>query len=144
MRAAYTWSKIIDLTSGFRSRSSTYTDPLDPRLDRAVADFDVPQRLVISGIWQLPLDRHIDNGFMKKVAGGWQFNGIATFQGGQPFTLYSDNDSSQQGNGLDRPDIDRTDSVPESAQHHHLLRFQHRKLPGRARDRQLLVQSQFV
>ena len=53
----------------------------------------------------MPLDRHFDNGFMKKLTNGWQFNGIATFQGGQPFTLYSDNDSSQQGNGLDRPDI---------------------------------------
>jgi hypothetical protein len=105
LRGAYTWSKTIDLTSGFRSRSSTYTDPLDPRLDRALADFDVPQRLVISGIWQLPLDRHLDNGFMKKVAGGWQFNGIATFQGGQPITLYSGTDSSQQNNGLDRPDL---------------------------------------
>ena len=105
LRAAYTAGKVIDLTSGFRSRSSTYTDPLDPRLDRAVADFDVAQRLVISGIWELPFDRHFDSGFMKKVASGWQFNGIATFQGGQPFTLYSDNDSSQQGNGLDRPDI---------------------------------------
>jgi len=105
LRAAYTYGKVIDLSSGFRSRSSTYTDPLDPRLDRAVADFDVRQRLVISGIWQLPLDRHFESGFMKKVASGWQFNGIATFQGGQPFTLYSDNDSSQQGNGLDRPDI---------------------------------------
>jgi hypothetical protein len=105
LRGAYTWGKVIDLTSGFRSRSSTYTDPLDPRLDRALADFDVNQRLVISGIWQLPLDRHIENSILKKVAGGWQFNGIATFQGGQPITLYSGNDSSQQGNGLDRPDL---------------------------------------
>ena len=84
LRAAYTVGKVIDLSSGFRSRSSTYTDPLDPSLDRAVADFDVAQRLVISGIWQLPLDRHFDNGFMKKLTSGWQFNGIATFQGGQP------------------------------------------------------------
>lgn len=105
LRGAYTWSKTIDLTSGFRSRSSTYTDPLNPRLDRAVADFDVPQRLVISGIWELPFDRHFHTGLMKKATEGWQFNSIVTFQGGQPFTLYSDNDSSQQGNGLDRPDI---------------------------------------
>jgi hypothetical protein len=105
LRGAYTWGKVIDLTSGFRSRSATYTDPLDYRLDRALADFDVAQRLVISGIWQLPLDRHVENTFLKKVAGGWQFNGIATFQGGQPFTLYSGNNSSQQNNGLDRPDI---------------------------------------
>ena len=104
LRAAYTLGKTIDLTSGFRSRSSTYTDPLDPRLDRAVADFDVHQRLVISGIWELPLG-HAQNEFLKKATEGWQFNGIATYQGGQPFTLYSNNDSSQQGNGLDRPDL---------------------------------------
>jgi hypothetical protein len=105
LRGAYTLGKTIDLTSGFRSRSSTYTDPLDPRLDRAVADFDVHQRLVISGIWELPFDRHFQNAFVEKLAQGWQFNGIATFQGGQPFTVYSGNDSSQQGNGLDRPDL---------------------------------------
>jgi hypothetical protein len=104
-RAAYTLGKTIDLSSGFRSRSSTYTDPLDPRLDRAVADFDVHQRLVISGIWELPFDRHFQTGFLGKLAKGWQFNAITTFQGGQPFTLYSGNDSSQQGNGLDRPDL---------------------------------------
>ena len=104
LRGAYTLGKAIDLTSGFRSRSSTYTDPLDPRLDRAVADFDVHQRLVISGIWELPLG-HFQNEFVRKATEGWQFNGIATFQGGQPFTLYSNNDSSQQGNGLDRPDL---------------------------------------
>jgi hypothetical protein len=105
LRGAYTLGKAIDLTSGFRSRSSTYTDPLDPRLDRAVADFDVHQRLVISGIWELPIDRHFQNAFVEKMAQGWQFNGIATFQGGQPFTLYSGYDSSLQNNGLSRPDI---------------------------------------
>jgi hypothetical protein len=105
LRGAYTLGKTIDLTSGFRSRSSTYTDPLDHRLDRAVADFDVHQRVVISGIWELPFDRHFQNGFVEKMAQGWQFNGIVTFQGGQPMTLYSDNDSSQQGNLLDRPDL---------------------------------------
>jgi outer membrane receptor protein involved in Fe transport len=105
LRGAYTWAKTIDLTSGFRSRSSTYTDPLDHRLDRALADFDVPQRLVISGIWELPFDRHFQNAILEKAAQGWQFNGIATFQGGQPFTLYSDNNSSFQNSGLDRPDL---------------------------------------
>jgi outer membrane receptor protein involved in Fe transport len=105
LRGAYTWAKTIDLTSGFRSRSSTYTDPIDHRLDRAVADFDVPQRLVISGIWELPIDRHFSNFFAEKMVQGWQFNGIATFQGGQPFTLYSGNNSSGQNNALDRPDI---------------------------------------
>ncbi len=82
-RAAYTLSKTIDLTSGFRSRSSTYTDPLDYRLDRALADFDTPQRLVISGLWELPFDHGVENGILKTILGGWQFNAIATLSKGK-------------------------------------------------------------
>jgi hypothetical protein len=106
LRAAYTLAKTIDLTSGFRSRSAQYTDPLDPRLDRALADFDSPQRLVISGIWELPFANGIhSDGILKKIADGWQFSGIATFQKGQPFTLYSNGNASEQNNFLDRPDV---------------------------------------
>ncbi len=103
-RAAYTLAKTIDLTSGFRSRSAEYTDPLDYRLDRSVADFDTPQRFVLSGIWELPFDRPIhSDGLLKKIAKGWQANGIFSLQKGFPYTLYSDGNSSQQNNLLDRP-----------------------------------------
>jgi hypothetical protein len=104
-RAAYTWGKTIDLTSGFRSRSSTYTDPYDHRFDRSVADFDVPQRFVFSGIWELPLARRASNGLVSKVAKGWQLNAITTFQMGQPFTVYANSNASQQDNYLDRPNV---------------------------------------
>jgi outer membrane receptor protein involved in Fe transport len=104
LRGAYTLSKTIDLTSGFRSRSAQYTDPLNPRLDRALADFDTPQRLVISGIWELPFDRGFENKVMKFLSQGWQVNVIASFQKGNPFTLYSNDNQSQQNNFLDRPD----------------------------------------
>lgn len=105
-RVAYTASKTIDLTSGFRARSSQFTDPLNPSLDRSLADFDVPQRLVISGIWELHLDRPFQsNKIMKKATEGWQISPIVTFQKGQPFTLYSNSNSSEQNNFLDRPDI---------------------------------------
>ncbi|MGA7625356.1 MAG: carboxypeptidase regulatory-like domain-containing protein [Candidatus Acidiferrales bacterium] len=104
-RAAYTWSKTIDLTSGFRARSSTYTDPYDHRLDRAIADFDVPQRFVFSGVWELPIARNTNNEVLGKIAKGWQLNAITTFQAGQPFTVYANSNASQQDNYLDRPDI---------------------------------------
>jgi hypothetical protein len=105
-RAAYTVSKTIDLTSGFRSRSGEYTDPLDPRLDRGLADFDTPQRFVLSWIWEVPFDAAVhSDGLLKKVARGWQLNGIASFQKGQPTTLFSNSNSSQQNNFLDRPDV---------------------------------------
>ena len=104
-RAAYTWAKTIDLTSGFRARSSTYTDPYDPRLDRSVADFDVPQRFVFSGIYELPFAAHTNNAVLEKVAKGWQLNGIVTFQGGQPVNIYANTNASEQNNFLDRPNV---------------------------------------
>jgi outer membrane receptor protein involved in Fe transport len=106
LRGAYTVAKTIDITSGFRSRSGQYTDPLDHRLDRGLADFDTPQRFVLSGIWGLPLDRPFhDHPFLQKVTGGWQLNAILSFQKGNPFTLYSNNNQSEQNNFLDRVDI---------------------------------------
>jgi hypothetical protein len=105
-RAAYTFSKTMDLTSGFRARSSTYTDPFDPQLDRGLADFDATHRFVFSGSWEIPIGQRLTNNRLaKQVLGGWQANVITTFQSGQPFTLYSNNDNSAQGNFLDRPDL---------------------------------------
>jgi hypothetical protein len=55
-RAAYTLSKTIDVNSGFRARTSTYTDPTNPAFDRGLADFDARNRLVFSPTWQIPLE----------------------------------------------------------------------------------------
>jgi hypothetical protein len=103
-RVAYTHAKTIDSSSGFRARSSTFTDPTDPRLDRGLADFDAPNRLVISPIWEIPIG-HGGNSLLQKVVGGWSVATIASFQSGNPFTLYSNNNSGQLDNFLDRPDV---------------------------------------
>lgn len=105
-RVAYTLAKTMDLGSGFRARSSGYTDPFDPNLDRALADFDATHRFVFSGSWELPIGRPFRNmKFVKKVTEGWQVNGITSFQTGQPFTIFSENDNSLQGNFVDRPNL---------------------------------------
>jgi hypothetical protein len=105
-RVAYTLSKTIDTSSGFRARSGTYTDPANPSFDRGLADFDATHRLVLSPIWQLPLDKPFrNNPVMRKITGGWQISAIASFQSGAPFTLYSNNNQSQTDNYLDRPDV---------------------------------------
>jgi hypothetical protein len=103
-RAAYTLSKSIDDNSGFRARSSTLTDPLNPHLDRGLADFDATHRLVVSPIWQLPLGSH-GSSLLNKIAGGWSVAAIASFQSGNPFTIYSNNNSSELDNFLDRVDV---------------------------------------
>ena len=106
IRGAYTYAHTIDDQSGFRYNSSVYTDPFDHHFDRGSANFDIRQRLVISGIWKLPLDHAVkSNGFMRKLAEGWEASGIASFQTGTPFTIFSNSDSSQEGIFLDRADI---------------------------------------
>jgi hypothetical protein len=106
IRGAYTFSKTLDNQSGFRYNSSVFTNPFDFAFDRGPANFDVRHRLVISGIWQLPLDRPFrnGNGLMRRIAEGWEMSGIATFQSGTPFTIFSENDSSQEEIFEDRAD----------------------------------------
>jgi len=107
IRGAYTFGKTIDEESGFRSRSSLQTNPFDLAFDRGLADFDVTHRLVISGFWEVPFQEvfRSDNGFARALTHGWQFGGIASFQTGTPFTIFSNDNQSQQGSGLDRADL---------------------------------------
>jgi hypothetical protein len=101
LRAAYTLGKTIDLTSGFNARSYTFTNPYNLTFDRGPADFDVHQRAVISGFYELP---GLRRGFVRLLTNNWQMGGIATFQTGTPFTFFSDNNSSGQGTSLERPE----------------------------------------
>jgi outer membrane receptor protein involved in Fe transport len=108
-RAAYTLAKTIDDQSGFRSRSGEYTDPTDYRLDRALADFDTPQRFVFSAVYELPFSHFAHSeGFLKKVAEGWEVNSIVTFQKGNPLTFFSNSNASQQDQS---PDLTRVDTI---------------------------------
>lgn len=103
-RVGYTLAKTIDIASGFRARSSTFTNPADPAFDRGLADFDATQRLVLSPIYQIPFANH-GNSLTHKLLGGWAVSTIATFQSGNPFTLFSSNGNSFSNEGLDRPDV---------------------------------------
>jgi hypothetical protein len=107
IRGAYTLAKTIDTQSGFRYNASLFTDPFNFRFDRGLANFDVTHRVVISGIWELPLDRPFRNrnGLMQKITEGWEASGIASFQTGTPFTIFSNANSSQEATGFDRADL---------------------------------------
>jgi hypothetical protein len=107
IRGAYTLAKTIDTQSGFRYNTSLFTDPFNFRFDRGLANFDVTHRVVISGIWELPLDRPFRNGtgLIRKLTEGWEASGIASFQTGTPFTIFSNANSSQEATGFDRADL---------------------------------------
>ncbi len=89
--ANYTYSHAIDNLSGtFSDGQQTnfvlgFLDPYAPGLDRGNADFDIRQRVVVSGIFQTPA---VGKGWTNRVLGGWQLAPIFTAHTGSPFTLY--------------------------------------------------------
>lgn len=88
---AYTWSHSIDEGSTWHSGATTAngasagegftTDITKPGLDRGNSLFDIRHRIVLNYVWELPFG-HQSSGFVHNVLGGWQWNGIASYQTG--------------------------------------------------------------
>jgi outer membrane receptor for ferrienterochelin and colicin len=98
----YTYSHSIDNGSTWHSGATTAngagagegytTDQTLPGLDRGDSIYDIRQRLVFNYVWQLPGQNL--KGAMGAVAGGWNLNGIWTFQSGahwEPFNSQQPN-----------------------------------------------------
>ncbi|MGH9844698.1 MAG: TonB-dependent receptor domain-containing protein [Blastocatellia bacterium] len=93
--AAYTWSKLIDdvsTTVGFLGQASARQDAYNRAAERAIGAQDIAHRFVTSFVYDLPFGRGKRFGkdwhpAANWIAGGWQFNGIATFQSGVPILI---------------------------------------------------------
>ncbi|MBI3696193.1 MAG: TonB-dependent receptor [Acidobacteria bacterium] len=110
--SSYTWSKSIDDNAGISTGSDSSGNAQNARnlrAERALSDFDVSHRWVLSYVYDLPFGsgRHfpISNTVARALAGGWQLTGILTLQGGRPFTVVSTNDNSNTGANNDRPNV---------------------------------------
>ncbi len=99
--ASYTWSKLIDDSSG---DGGIATDPFNFRNQRGLSNLDVPHRFVGSFIYELPRMKAA-NAFARHLLGGWDVNGILTFESGTPFTVSSGRDNSFSGVNADRADL---------------------------------------
>src|SRR5262249_146356 len=93
LQAAYTWAKSIDDLSSAPSvlinDSSAEQGPANNRNNRAVSQFDLPQRLAIAHVWELPFGRNLRHPVLRSLAAGWSFAGISTFRAGFPVTVTS-------------------------------------------------------
>jgi len=89
LQGSYVWSK--NFWNG-----TTHQDTFHPMDDYAIASQDIHQRFVMSYIYQLPFGRgrrfgsHI-SAWQDTAFGGWQINGITTFQGGNPLQITASN-----------------------------------------------------
>jgi hypothetical protein len=60
------------------------------KYNRSVEANDVPQRLVLSYIYDLPLGKgkqYMNHGIASMVLGGWEASGISVFQSGRPLLI---------------------------------------------------------
>jgi hypothetical protein len=114
----YTWAKSTDNKSAAAgigaSNFNGWQGTLDnsrPELDRGRSDFDVDHRLVGSFIYNLPFGKGEKfatdaSGVKNALVGGWQVNGIATFQRGFPITITAaDAGGLNDSFGTNRADI---------------------------------------
>jgi hypothetical protein len=111
--SSYTLSKTIDdglgnFGNGVPGVGSmgTAQDSLNRRAERARADTDQLQRLVLSYGWDLPFGtgrRFLNHGPVRWIAGGWQLAGITTLAFGNPFDMLF-NPSTLNTGGAQRPD----------------------------------------
>jgi outer membrane receptor protein involved in Fe transport len=102
MRLAYTWSKSIDNAPEELSASSgSAPNGLNYAAWRGPSDFDIPQRLVASFLYEVPVGRGhtmFSHGPAALVLGNWNISGVYTFASGRPFTV---NSGSSLGSAID-------------------------------------------
>jgi hypothetical protein len=113
---SYTYSKFLDNVEG--NNAWSYNGPTNWGVtpannynlaaDKSVDAGDIPQALVASYTYQLPIGRGkpLGSGMSRvanEVVGGWEVSGIATFKAGIPLGIFGNDQPSYGGNP--RPDV---------------------------------------
>jgi hypothetical protein len=98
--SSYTWSKAIDDASdpiGYTGDTGGPQNAHDMRQERGLSIFDIRHRVTLGYTYELPIHGK------SRWLNGWQVNGIASLQSGQPFTVLLGFDPSLTGSLSARP-----------------------------------------
>jgi len=91
IQAAYTFSKNIDATStGNTANNTAFNDESTINASRGISDFNRPQVLKISYVYDLPFFAR-SAGFVHSALGGWSVSGVTSFQSSLPFSILDSN-----------------------------------------------------
>jgi hypothetical protein len=82
----------ITYTYSHWTQATEYLNASDPEPTRMISDLDVPHRLSVSGIFALPFGKgrrflSDADGLTQAVLGGWQLQGVYTYQTGFPIAF---------------------------------------------------------
>ncbi|MGE0128103.1 MAG: TonB-dependent receptor [Blastocatellales bacterium] len=116
----YTWAKNIE-------EGLNHQDSYNIRASRALAGIDIAHRFVVSYLYELPFGKGRRfgsgaSGVLDAIIGGWQFNGITTFQSGTPLSI-SANNTAGLFNPLTRPNTNGKDPQLSGPVHERLNKY---------------------
>ncbi len=95
---SYTWAHGLDILTQYRN--ANITNSLNPKADYGNMDYDTRHAFTSYLTYDLP-----EGSRFKALANGWQLNSLLTFHSGQPYTIYTGNDTSGTGEGEDRVNL---------------------------------------
>jgi len=101
---SYTWSKSLDLgCSGFYGvEGCSIQNPYDLQADKGPAATDIPQSLSVAWVYAIPFGRgqkwSLGNSVADAILGGWNVNGILSFNSGVAFDIGTSSDQANTGN----------------------------------------------
>jgi hypothetical protein len=107
---AYTYSKVLQYNQSSALGGNT-------AYEYALAPYDIPHNVAISGSYQLPVGRgrsylNKTNGFVDAVVGGWQAQTILVVRSGTPYTPIISSDRANTGVGSQRPNLNPAGGNP--------------------------------
>jgi hypothetical protein len=105
-QGSYTFGKAMndaDIAVG----ATAFQDAANIGADYAIAGYDVPHKVALAGVWEIPFLKDAA-GLKKTFLGGWQLAGSAIFQAGNPINVtngatFPTGDYNADGSGGDRP-----------------------------------------
>ena len=97
--ANYTWSKALAAAQQGSNGTLNQRRSCLPGCDYGPTTSNIPQSLVVSAVWELPVGRgrHFGsnmNPVLNAVVGGWDVDAIVTMQKGNPFTITAPNNTA--------------------------------------------------
>jgi len=81
---------LVSYTNSKTMEAVSFLNASDPKPSRELASYDTPQRLVISGMYELPVGpkkKWGSSGLLSKLIGGWQTSWMGVMQSGKPMSL---------------------------------------------------------
>ena len=118
---SYTNSKMIDNVG---NRQDNY----NLAAERSLSAIHTPQRLTMSGVWEIPVGpgrrwKGSSNRVVGKLIEGWQLDWIGTLQTGFPLSITSNTNTTQSQGGGQRPDSTGKSAKLEGATSARLNRY---------------------